>query len=81
MAINLAALSPTRPNVMVMLGMLLTCWNLAFTPGAPIGLRLVEVYAMAKRGELRTSTTSKLVALAGMVLLVAGIYGNILAGS
>ncbi|UPG88128.1 hypothetical protein L2Y96_11935 [Luteibacter aegosomaticola] len=80
MGINLAAVAPTRPNVMVMLGMLLMCWNLAFTPGAPIGLRLVEVYAMAKRGELRTSLTSKLVVLAGMVLVVAGVYGNIMAG-
>lgn len=79
-AIATAVASPTRPNVTLMSGMLLLCWHMAFVPAPPLRTPLRDVYAQARMGQFRTSTTAKLVNIAGMVLVAAGIYGNMMAG-
>lgn len=50
---------------------------LAFTPGPRVGDSVRGVYAQARAGRFRTSTTAKLVALAATVLFIAGIYLNL----
>ncbi len=74
LSIFVAIMIPTTGNLWSMCGMLLLCWNIAFTPGPSIATPLGEVYERARAGSFRTSTTSKLVSLAGMLLIVVGTY-------
>ena len=79
-ALGLAALAITntylRDTLSVRLNMcatLLIAWDLAFTPGPPIGTPLRDVYQMARQG-WRTPWTSKLATVMSIALLIAGTY-------
>lgn len=76
--IALTIIQPSPPNLLIMCSMLLQAWNLAFTPSPSSRTPLGEIYRQSLAGAYRTSMTSKLVTLASILLLVAGMYGNIM---
>jgi hypothetical protein len=72
-----ALMRPTPANFLIMASMLLLAWHMAVTPGPPARTPVRSVYAQARAGFYRTSTTAKLVSLAATVLFVAGICLNV----
>ncbi|MET0256469.1 MAG: hypothetical protein ABW193_11755 [Luteibacter sp.] len=72
--ITMAVLLPDDPNLLLMAGGLLLCWHMAFVEGPTVRRTLGDTYRGARHGGLRTSTTAKLVSLAGIVLVLAGTY-------
>jgi len=69
---------PAPANFLLMASMLLLAWNMAFTPGPPVRSTMRGIYAGAREGSYRTSTTSKLVTAAAILLFLAGIYMNVM---